>query len=125
MALVEYSAEEIAQIIADNPQFASIEPAVYAAPTHTTVGGRALAPDDFAFPLADVDPLVGYDVVKSAIQQSFVDHGGTLSHHHAVGTEHARWMPEDISPQGVAMIDGLFSTVDPGRNLNPGKVTGH
>ncbi|WP_010539911.1 polyketide synthase Pks13 [Dietzia alimentaria] len=41
MALVEYSADEVAQIIADNPQFASIEPAVYAAPTHTTVGGRA------------------------------------------------------------------------------------
>lgn len=41
MALVEYSADEVARIIADNPQFASIEPAVYAAPTHTTVGGRA------------------------------------------------------------------------------------
>ena len=47
MALVEYSAEEIAQIIADNPQFASIEPAVYAAPTHTTVGGRATPVAEF------------------------------------------------------------------------------
>ena len=72
-----------------------------------------------------MDPLVGYDVVKSAIQQSFVDHGGTLSHHHAVGTEHARWMPQDISAPGVAMIDGVFRTVDPGRNFNPGKVTGN
>src|SRR5699024_4926413 len=35
MALVEYSADEVAQIIAENPRFASIEPAVYAAPTHT------------------------------------------------------------------------------------------
>ncbi len=50
----------------------------------------------------------GYDVVKSAIQQSFVDHGGTLSHHHSVGTEHSRWMVEDISGPGVAMIDGVF-----------------
>ena len=41
MALVEYSADEVTTIIAENPQFASIEPAVYAAPTHTTVGGRA------------------------------------------------------------------------------------
>ena len=41
MALVEYSADEVTKIIAENPQFASIEPAVYAAPTHTTVGGRA------------------------------------------------------------------------------------
>ncbi|MDV8002099.1 polyketide synthase Pks13 [Rhodococcus sp. IEGM 1408] len=47
MALVEYSADEVAQIIADNPQFASIEPAVYAAPTHTTVGGRATPVAEF------------------------------------------------------------------------------
>ncbi|HEY5978326.1 MAG TPA: FAD-linked oxidase C-terminal domain-containing protein, partial [Microlunatus sp.] len=72
----------------------------------------------------DADPLTGYDVVKSAIQQSFVDHGGTLSHHHSVGTEHSRWMAEDISSPGVAMIDGVFRAVDPGRNFNPGKVTG-
>jgi len=76
----------------------------------------------FAFPMDDDDPLVGYDVVKSAIQQSFVDHGGTLSHHHSVGTEHARWMAEDISGPGVAMIDGVFKAVDPGRNFNPGKI---
>ena len=54
----------------------------------------------FAFPLDDADPLTGYDVVKSAIQQSFVDHGGTLSHHHSVGTEHSRWMVEDVSGPG-------------------------
>ena len=47
MALVEYSADEVAQIIAENPRFASIEPAVYAAPTHTTVGGRARPVADF------------------------------------------------------------------------------
>jgi alkyldihydroxyacetonephosphate synthase len=79
----------------------------------------------FAFPLEDENPLAQYDVVKSAIQQSFVDHGGTLSHHHSVGTEHSRWMVEDVSGPGVAMIDGVFGAVDPGRNFNPGKVTGH
>ena len=35
-------------------------------------------------------PLEQYARVKSAIQQAFVDNGATLSHHHAVGTEHAR-----------------------------------
>lgn len=47
MALVEYSAEDIDKIIAEHPEFASIEPAVYAAPTHTTVGGRAKPVADF------------------------------------------------------------------------------
>jgi alkyldihydroxyacetonephosphate synthase len=76
----------------------------------------------FAFKWGGADPLGQYDLVKSAIQQSFVDNGGTLSHHHAVGTEHAPWLTQDISAAGVAMMDGLFAAVDPGRNLNPGKI---
>ena len=75
-------------------------------------------------PAGAADPLVAYDAVKGAIQQAFVDAGGTLSHHHAVGTEHARWLEQDISAAGVAMQRALFEGVDPGANLNPGKITG-
>jgi len=79
----------------------------------------------FAFRPADGDDgdgLEAYDVVKSAIQQAFVDSGGTLSHHHAVGTEHARWLEQDISLPGVEMLSALFEGTDPGGNLNPGKI---
>jgi len=62
--------------------------------------------------------------VKSAIQQAFIDHGGTLSHHHAVGVEHAAWLESDISEVGVGMVRALLGGVDPGRNLNPGKIIG-
>ena len=68
------------------------------------------------------DMLAEYSVVKSAIQQAFVDNGATLSHHHAVGTEHAPWLEQDISTPGVAMLEALFEGTDPGRNLNPGKI---
>jgi alkyldihydroxyacetonephosphate synthase len=79
----------------------------------------------FAFPAAPGgEPLDQYDRVKSAIQQTFVDCGATLSHHHAVGTEHAQWLEEDISTAGVAMLRALFEGVDPGANLNPGKIVG-
>jgi alkyldihydroxyacetonephosphate synthase len=73
-------------------------------------------------PPSDHDALEDYRVVKSAIQQAFVDSGATLSHHHAVGTEHAQWLEEDISAPGVAMLRALFEGVDPGANLNPGKI---
>jgi alkyldihydroxyacetonephosphate synthase len=77
----------------------------------------------FAFkPSGQRDVLEEYDAVKVAIQQTFVDSGATLSHHHAVGTEHAQWLEEDISAPGVAMLRGLFEGVDPGANLNPGKI---
>jgi alkyldihydroxyacetonephosphate synthase len=77
----------------------------------------------FAFaPSPGGDLLAEYDVVKSAIQQTFVDKGATLSHHHAVGTEHARWLGQDISEPGVEMLRALFEGTDPGRHLNPGKI---
>ena len=76
----------------------------------------------FAFRHDGADPLAQYDRVKSAVQQAFVDSDGTLSHHHAVGTEHSAWLEQDISAPGVHMIDGLFAAMDPGRNFNPGKI---
>jgi alkyldihydroxyacetonephosphate synthase len=76
----------------------------------------------FAFKHDGVDPLSQYEPLKNAIQQAFVDSGGTLSHHHAVGSEHAAWLEQDISVPGVHMIDGLFTAMDPGRNFNPGKI---
>lgn len=63
-----------------------------------------------------------YDVVKRTIQQSFVDHHATVSHHHGVGEEHSPWLEQDISPAGVFIQRKLFEGVDPGNNLNPGKI---
>jgi alkyldihydroxyacetonephosphate synthase len=77
----------------------------------------------FAFVHGD-DPIAQYEVVKSSIQQAFMSHGGTLSHHHGVGVEHAPWMQQDISEGGVALIQGLFDAADPDAQFNPGKVLG-
>jgi len=75
----------------------------------------------FAFVFGD-DPIGEYDRVKSAIQQAFIDNGGTVSHHHGVGLEHAPWLEQDISTGGVAVMRGLFQSADPGANFNPGKI---
>lgn len=75
----------------------------------------------FAFQVGE-QPDREYATVKTAIQQAFVDTGATLSHHHGVGMEHAPWMPQVLSEEGVAVMRGLFDATDPGRNLNPGKI---
>ncbi len=75
----------------------------------------------FAFVFQD-DPIAEYNVVKNAIQQSFVDHGATISHHHGVGVEHAPWLEQDISAEGVKVMSGLFAANDPGSNFNPRTV---
>jgi alkyldihydroxyacetonephosphate synthase len=76
----------------------------------------------FAFVHDGENAIAQYDVVKSAIQQAFVDHGGTISHHHGVGREHSPWLEEDISTEGVALMRGLFESADPTSNFNPDKV---
>jgi alkyldihydroxyacetonephosphate synthase len=70
----------------------------------------------------DEDELTQYQVVKSAIQQAFIDFNGTVSHHHSVGLEHKQWLSDDISTPGIQMIEALFDGIDPGHNLNPGKI---
>ena len=77
----------------------------------------------FAFAHDGVDPIAQYDRVKEALQGTFIEAGGTLSHHHAVGTEHSRWLGDDISEQGVLMVQSVIDTVDPTHSLNPGKIT--
>ena len=77
----------------------------------------------FAFRETDrLDALEQYATVKNAIQQAFIDFGGTLSHHHGVGLAHAPWLEQDISPAGVSIVRALFDGVDPGHQLNPGKI---
>jgi alkyldihydroxyacetonephosphate synthase len=60
--------------------------------------------------------------VKRAVQQSFIDHGATLSHHHAVGTEHLPWLAVEISPLGVQAISSIKRSLDPANIMNPGRL---
>jgi alkyldihydroxyacetonephosphate synthase len=59
---------------------------------------------------------------KRAVQQSFMDHGATLSHHHAVGTEHLPWLTDDISLVGVMAVAAIKGGLDPGNIMNPGRL---
>ncbi len=61
-----------------------------------------------------------YLKVKRAAQQSFIDHGATLSHHHAVGTEHLPWLAADISPLGVNGRGGDQAGPRPGQQYESG-----
>lgn len=63
-----------------------------------------------------------YLLVKRAVQQSFMDHGATLSHHHAVGTEHLPWLAAEISPLGVQAIAAIKRNFDPANIMNPGRL---
>ena len=60
--------------------------------------------------------------VKRAACNAIVDGGGTITHHHAVGRDHAEWMPREVGAGGVAALRALKSELDPAGIMNPGKL---
>jgi alkyldihydroxyacetonephosphate synthase len=66
--------------------------------------------------------LEQWRAVKQAASNAIVSGGGTITHHHAVGRDHAPWMEQEIGPQGVAALRALKSELDPAGIMNPGKL---
>ncbi|MDH5361896.1 MAG: FAD-binding oxidoreductase [Aigarchaeota archaeon] len=62
--------------------------------------------------------------VKKASCQCILENGGTLSHHHGVGLEHAAWMEGEVGRKGKELISAVKSTLDPRGIMNPGKILG-
>lgn len=76
----------------------------------------------FAAAMTPGKELAEYYRYKRAITETFVTHGGTLSHHHAVGLEHLDWMAHEVTPTGVRALQGLKAALDPKGIMNPGKL---
>ena len=62
--------------------------------------------------------------VKQAASRAIVDGGGTITHHHAVGRDHAPWMEREVGTEGVAALRALKGELDPAGIMNPGKLLG-
>jgi alkyldihydroxyacetonephosphate synthase len=60
--------------------------------------------------------------IKRAASEAIVSGGGTITHHHAVGRDHAPWLAREIGEQGVAAIGALKAELDPAGIMNPGKL---
>jgi alkyldihydroxyacetonephosphate synthase len=60
--------------------------------------------------------------VKQAASGAILDGGGTITHHHAVGRDHAGWMEEEVGREGVAALRALKAELDPAGIMNPGKL---
>jgi alkyldihydroxyacetonephosphate synthase len=68
------------------------------------------------------DPIAQWLQVKTAASQAIVDGGGTITHHHAVGRDHAPWIASELGDEGVAALRALKAELDPEGIMNPGKL---
>ena len=66
--------------------------------------------------------LEQWRAAKAAACEAIVTHGGTLTHHHAIGRDHAPWMTQEVGEVGVTALRALKETLDPAGVMNPGKL---
>ncbi len=57
--------------------------------------------------------------IKRRATEAVVSGGGTLSHHHGVGSWHAPWYPREVGADGVRLVERAAAALDPSGILNP------
>ncbi len=60
--------------------------------------------------------------LKKAASDAIIAAGGTITHHHGLGYEHAPWLPDEVGREGLRALRALKQTLDPHGIMNPGKI---
>jgi len=70
------------------------------------------------------DPVGQWRAAKRAAGDAIAAAGATITHHHAVGADHAPWLAAEVGDAGVALLRAVKSHLDPAGIMNPGKLLG-
>lgn len=88
--------------------------------SHVYAGGASLY---FTFLAGqEKDPLQQLQRIKAAASKAIVTERATITHHHAVGIDHAPYLAAEIGDLGVDVLRGIKAALDPTGIMNPGKL---
>jgi alkyldihydroxyacetonephosphate synthase len=76
----------------------------------------------FAAAADDGHELEQWRAAKTAASEAIVAAGATITHHHAVGTDHAPYLGAEIGDLGIDILRVVKQRLDPTGILNPGKL---
>jgi alkyldihydroxyacetonephosphate synthase len=63
-----------------------------------------------------------WSAAKTAACDAIVANGGTITHHHAVGADHAPWMADEVGAVGLDVLRQAKERLDPAGIMNPEKL---
>ena len=66
------------------------------------------------------EELEQWRAIKTAASDALVEHGGTITHHHAVGRLHKPWHLRQAPPLFTQVLKAAKASLDPDAILNPG-----
>ncbi len=76
----------------------------------------------FLMPARAGAELEQWRAAKEAASEAIVAAGGTITHHHAVGRDHRRWLGAEAGELGLAALRAAKERLDPAGIMNPGKL---
>ena len=68
--------------------------------------------------------IAQWETIKRAATDCIVANGGTVSHHHGIGYEHAAWMNRENDVIGMDVLRAVKNALDPKDVMNPGEWLG-
>jgi alkyldihydroxyacetonephosphate synthase len=66
------------------------------------------------------DPLAQWQAAKSAASDAILAAGGSITHHHGVGTDHRQWYERELGDLGMSILRAVKARLDPEGIMNPG-----
>ena len=66
------------------------------------------------------DPVTQWLAAKAAASDAILDAGGSITHHHGVGSDHRGWYSREIGELGVEVLRAVKASLDPQGIMNPG-----
>jgi alkyldihydroxyacetonephosphate synthase len=63
-----------------------------------------------------------WQAVKQAASEAIVNHGGTITHHHAIGRDHRQYLEAEVGRSGLDLLRRVKDQLDPTGIMNPGKL---
>lgn len=97
-----------------------LQPLVFCHISHSYIDGASLY-FTFLTKQAKTKELEQWQIVKKAASQAILASGGTISHHHGVGRDHAPWAKREHGSLAIAALANVKHAFDPAGILNPGK----
>jgi alkyldihydroxyacetonephosphate synthase len=68
------------------------------------------------------EELEQWRAAKTAASEAIVATEGTITHHHAVGRDHAPYMRAEVGELGLEALRAVKERLDPAGVMNPGKL---
>jgi alkyldihydroxyacetonephosphate synthase len=68
------------------------------------------------------DPAGQWQTIKAAASRAIVAAGGTITHHHAIGRDHAPFLGDEVGDLGLELLRAIKERCDPAGIMNPGKL---